>query len=597
MHLVRNGVYVIEYMGVKGSDSMNDFLNMISDIRVVIAIAVIVVVLLGWLIVARIRTSRSKKELEDLEKRYNDMKSIPVSFKMNKAVTISRVDSASGGKVDQAKESFDRTQVKLTRISEKLADAEDSILVGKLRKADEIMTSLESEINLASREINDLNVLLDDILARETAQRQEVNTLKNRFRALKSSAQDNSAVLSFCWSAFEQKISTCEKQFSAFEEWMFSSDYDKANAELGLIHASLDELEEMITEMPGLLNDARGVIPNMAETLHKDYKRARNRGVFLTHLNVESKLKEMTEDLKKDLQGIKEGKTFGVRGHLDVYKEELKNLDDSVKQESEYYDELKSVTRDTEKMSGDANGHSAYVNQVYNNNGRHLGFSGLGDKIAEQNHVLQALNDRKPKVLDNVRMYQMPASEAMADLKQLYSEYSACNANFKAMRESMDSATGDENRAKKQLVKLQVIMNQMQVKIREHKLPSISQKYEEDMNQANEYIHRLETLMSESPLNIQLLNGTLQEAVDFIYKLYNNVTNIVGMTHMLENTIVFGNRYRSTYPDIDSELTRSELCFRNGEYTQALNIAIATIEKIHPGNYESMIKENAKGAE
>ena len=39
---------------------------------------------------------------------------------------------------------------------------------------------------------------------------------------------------------------------------------------------------------------------------------------------------------------------------------------------------------------------------------------------------------------------------------------------------------------------------------------------------------------------------------------------------MVENTIVFGNRYRSTYADIDSELTRSELSFRNGEYTQAL---------------------------
>ena len=65
---------------------------------------------------------------------------------------------------------------------------------------------------------------------------------------------------------------------------------------------------------------------------------------------------------------------------------------------------------------------------------------------------------------------------------------------------------------------------------------------------------------------------------------------------MVENTIVFGNKYRSSYPDIDSELTRAELCFRNGEYTQALKIAIATIEKIHPGSYEKLIKENSTSA-
>ena len=139
-------------------------------------------------------------------------------------------------------------------------------------------------------------------------------------------------------------------------------------------------------------------------------------------------------------------------------------------------------------------------------------------------------------------------------------------------------------------------MNQMQMKMRKYKLPNISTRYQEDMNTANDYIHRLQDLMDETPLNMQLLNSTLQEAINFIYRLYNNVNNVVGTVVMVENTIVFGNRYRSTYADIDSELTRSELSFRNGEYTQALTTAIATIEKIHPGNYEAMIKENARSA-
>ena len=34
----------------------------------------------------------------------------------------------------------------------------------------------------------------------------------------------------------------------------------------------------------------------------------------------------------------------------------------------------------------------------------------------------------------------------------------------------------------------------------------------------------------------------------------------------------------------------------SSEYTQALTFAIATIEKIRPGNYEKMVKENARAA-
>ena len=67
---------------------------------------------------------------------------------------------------------------------------------------------------------------------------------------------------------------------------------------------------------------------------------------------------------------------------------------------------------------------------------------------------------------------------------------------------------------------------------------------------------------------------------------------LVGIAIMVENAIVFGNRYRSSYPEIDSELTRAELSFQNGEYTKALKIAIQSIEKMHPGIYEKLIKTN-----
>lgn len=88
---------------------------------------------------------------------------------------------------------------------------------------------------------------------------------------------------------------------------------------------------------------------------------------------------------------------------------------------------------------------------------------------------------------------------------------------------------------------------------------------------------------------------TCRKPIDFIYKLYNNASNLVGIAIMVENAIVFGNRYRSSYPSIDSELTRAELSFQNGEYTKALKIAIQSIEKMHPGIYEKLIKSNDPG--
>ncbi len=576
---------------------MNQFLNIISDIRVVIGIAVLVVVLAVWLIVEKVRTKKARRELEELEKRYMSLKSVPLSLKMNKAVAVSKVNQETAAKMNEANIMFDQIQNSVTNISNLLAETEDNILVGKLRKADGGMSELERELSLSEREVKELDAMLEDILSRETEQRQEVTTLKNRFRALKAEAQEKATALAFCWEAVEQRITKTEKSFSTFEEWMFSSDYDKANTQLGVIQSDMAELEEILATMPGLLEETRGYIPSMVETIVREYTRNRNRGVYLKHLDFEKNLQLIKTELTEDLKVLKNAKFIGVADHIDLYKARLTQLDEAVRKEAQAYDEMKSLSKETEELSVTTNENAGYVEKSFSQASVHFGLESLDETLDTNLAELKRLNDMTPRVIDNVRNYQIPASTVMVSLRELNQDLTRVNEALSEMRSRMESASSDEDRARKQLVKLQIIMNQMQVKIRKYKLPNISKTYEEDMRKANSYIQSIETLISESPMNMQLLNATLREALDFIYTLYNNVNNVVGTVVMVENTIVFGNRYRSTYADIDSELTRSELSFRNGEYTQALTTAIATVEKIHPGNYESMIKENAKGAE
>ena len=96
-----------------------------------------------------------------------------------------------------------------------------------------------------------------------------------------------------------------------------------------------------------------------------------------------------------------------------------------------------------------------------------------------------------------------------------------------------------------------------------------------------------------SEIDITKLNSFLDEAIDFIYTFYNNVNNIVGMAIMVENAIVFGNKYRSTYPEIDTELSKAEFSYLNGEYTKALTIAITCMENIIPNIKDDSYLETA----
>ncbi len=575
---------------------MNQILNILNDIRVIAAIAVIVMVLIIWLVVVKIRTKGYMSELSDYEQRYNEIRNIPLQFKMSKAATIGKVDGETTKKVKDAREVFNKCEADIATISARLADAEDLISAGKLKKASNLMGQLDDQINEAKSSASTLNDMLDLILAKETSQRKQATAFKNKFRALKSAAQEHAQDLAFCWDYLEERISSTEHMFSTFEEWMFSSDYEKANRELANIKASLQEIEDAVDNMPALLQDARGVIPNMAENLHKDYTKVRNEGVYLAHVELEKNLSALSVALKDDLKKLKTGNMQGVREHLDSYKKRITQLDNQVHSEGEAFQTLCSLSKETEEQFVSVEKSLNYVKEHYSKTSVRFGLEGIDHDIARREDELKKLKSEKPRVMENVSNHTIPATSVLVSLKEFNQEIEDMAESLKRMREKIELASGDEDRAKKQVVKLQIIMNQIRVKIRKYKLPNISAQYEQDMAKADTYIAKLSSLMHEVPLNIQAVNMNLQEALDFIYTLYNDVNNVVGTVVMTENTIVFGNRYRSTYSDIDSELTRAELSFRNGEYTQALSNAIATIEKIHPGNYEHMIKENAKGA-
>jgi len=428
---------------------MNQFLEFISDIKVVIAIAVLIVVLLVWLIIQRVKTNRLKGELRELESHYKQIKNIPISLKMNKAAALSRLDQETVAKVNTAQADYDRVQSDISRITERLADADDYISGGKLGKADNLMTDLETEIKVTENFARSLESSLDGILAKETTQRQEVTQLKNTFRALKASAQENANRLAFAWPIVEQKVSDTEKMFSTFEEWMFSNQFDKANDELDHIRTSIDELEGMLDTMPSLIEDARGIIPKMAESLHRDYAKARKQGVYLKHLEAEKNLSLMTVALKDDLKKLKSGNTEGVREHLDDYKERISQMDREIKKETQADYELGRLITETEEAANEANRNASFVNNAYAKYGERYGLAKISDSLKAQNEKLETLNKQMPELLNNAAEGSAPASEVLASLKKLNRELSSVSADVSELRQRIEMSSGDEDRAKK----------------------------------------------------------------------------------------------------------------------------------------------------
>ncbi len=565
-----------------------------AEVLVYITIGVVLLVILT-LVMMMLRQKKAKKELDELELKYNSLKSIPLAFKLNKAVALSRVNQEMAQQVEGCKNDFDMVQERLKECSVLLAEIDDLVYIRKTKAANRKMTSLVTMLNQCEDNAKRVNETLDEVLEKENEQREQINKLKEEFRGVKKKIADNRTAFHQANEYLEHEINAIEKMFSLFEEWMFASEFNKAADQQDEILATIHRLEELLQVLPGLYERAKGVLPRAIDEVGYNYAQCKNKGIYLEHLEIKKNLEVISNMLKEDLNKLRNGQVENVEDDLNECEKRLGQLQEQIDKEEKAYEE---VTKNVDILFDSVrtvNQDVEAIKKLYDRVYERFGFENWTDKLEETNERLSVLNDMKRKLEKIILEKSVPYTTILISYQELDQSNTVFVDEVAKMKVKLETACSDEERAKKQLVKLQLIVNEIRVKMMKHRLPSVSQKYEDDLHKAKMMIKDISVILDNTPLDVKRLNTELRSAIDYIYTLYNSVNNLVGMAIMVENTIVFGNRYRSSYPEIDSELTRCELCFRNGQYTKALKIGIQAIEKMHPGAYENLISKKDPG--
>lgn len=574
---------------------MSKFINNIKNIVplhiLIYIIAAIVVIIIITIVMMVVRKKQAHKRLEELELNYNSLKGIPLAFKLNKAVALSRVNEEMSQQVDSCKNDFDVIQEKLKECSVQLAEIDDLIYVHKAKSAKRKMALLVEGLKYCEDNANRVNEALDSILEQENEQRVHINKLKEEFRNVKRKINEDRGAFSQSYEYLEMELASIEKMFSAFEEWMFASEFNKAADQQHEIKDRVQHLSELVSVLPSMYERAKGVLPRAIDEVGFNYAQVKNKGVYLEHLEVRKNLDAVSDMLKNDLNKLRNGNPQNVHEDLNDCEKRIAQLAEQIENEEKAFDEVDENVDNLFDTIKKINTDVESIEELYNRVYERFGFENWTQKLEQVNEKLSVLNEMQRKLQKVVNEQCVPYTTVLIAYKEVEQSTMVFINEVSEMKQKLDNACSDEERAKKQLVKLQLIVNEIRVKMNKHRLPSVSQKYEEDLHKGAMMIKDIHVVLDNSPLDVKRLNAQLRVAIDYIYTLYNSVNNLVGMAIMVENTIVFGNRYRSSYSEIDSELTRAELCFRNGQYTKALKIGIQCIEKMHPGAYEKLINK------
>ena len=576
---------------------MESFLNLFKKEMtmnvILIGCFIVVILVIITLILRSTRISKAKKELAALELKYTELKGIPLSFKLNKAVALSKVNHSLDEEIEGFQKEYEETQELLKEYSVILAEVDDFVFSKKIKKANTTIDSIINVVEESETAIKVLDQKLEAILEQENTQRENINTLKEHFRNAKRLLIENRSNYHQSVEYLDVSLKNIEDMFSVFEEWMFASEFDKAAEKQTDIQNEIIIFEDLLKKLPDYYEQVKVTLVGAVDELEYLFTSSKQKGIYLSHLEIDKHL-DIVKDLLSDvLSKLSDCNLSTIEQDIDDCEVRIVQMKEDIEKEvyafSTIHDKVNSLFV---RIKG-LNQQIEKIKETYKRVSKRFGFENWNQRLEKLDDNLDSLNEQRFRLEKVVSENSVPYSTLLLSYEELANDTLRMEAEAKELTERLENACSDEERAKQQLIKLQLIVNEIRTKIAKNHLPSVSEKYDDDIIKANCYITDIKQALSLTPLDIDMLNAKIQEGIDYIYTLYNSVNNLVGMAIMVENAIVFGNKYRSQYMEVDSELTRAELCFNNGQYTKSLKIAMSIIEKLHPGAYENLVKKGA----
>lgn len=126
--------------------------------------------------------------------------------------------------------------------------------------------------------------------------------------------------------------------------------------------------------------------------------------------------------------------------------------------------------------------------------------------------------------------------------------------------------------------------------MRSCKLPIITDNYFVQLDEANEAIGEVIKELEKKPIVIKTLNTRVDTARDLVLKLYNTTNDMIKNANLAELAIMYANRYRSKYDDIEQALHDAEKLFFKGNYKASYDLVVSSTSSVDENINRKLLK-------
>lgn len=555
------------------------------DKLIIISIYVVVVVLA--IVVLIIKNIRLKKALtnriEKLERDKNMVLSTPILNELSKAESLVK-DDKTKVRFEEWQEKFDSIRNNdIPKVTDMLLQADDYIDKRNYKELRKVLADIELNIYKLNEKTNKLLGEIKEVTLSEERNRERIVKLKSDYRVIKSEYERDKESYGEVQEAIELQFENIEKRFSEFEVVMEKKDYDEINYIVKGTDEMVEHISYVIKEVPAVLIMCHELIPSKIEDISKIYIEMTRDMYQLDYLNVDYNISETNKKLNDILDRVKvlnlEDVVFELKTIISYFDSLYNDFEKEKMAKTKFEEDMKSFDYKLARTNKIVNGLLSQMKDFKNN------YSLSEEDINRINIISKEVDSIKVsyKELKDCNInHSFPYSKLCKELDYLIIKLSKIDESLDYDVQTIGNMKEDEARAREQLDSINDLIKKARTRIRLYNIPVIPDNYYVELDDAKDAIKEINKELNKKPINIDTLNIRVDTARDLAFKVFNTTNDLLKYVMMAEETIVYGNRYRSIKEQVNVGLDQAEKLFRDGEYKKSLEEAMNAIDYCEP---------------
>lgn len=572
-------------------DYMKNFIEYVGVRNLLIFGTILVTLIIFMIVYHSIKLKIYRQEILDLQNQINGIKTLPLQYRLGRVQSIAKNMPEVAEEYEQFTKDFEKIiEFQKNELGVLVNEVDESLFYGKTHGIKKKFALIREMTQRYDHDAKDLLARIEKVTEIENIQRVEIIRVKGKYREVGNEYERiRVKVEEFVPHALEM-FKELDDDFVKLETLMNNQMFADAKNFTEEIENRIDSLQENLKDLPSYVYVVSDLLPSKIDKVDELITSLEGDEYALEEMNIAARRQEVDKQMEESIAHVK---NVDIKGAAEVLEpltgliEELvidlgKELDSYKQFKEKWRESYNELQRLTDVYQNTMKEYRRLITEFVIDEEEVV----ISKKYEEFKQIQKDAND----LIEQMESGHFAYANMLEHVENLYDrmmQHDAYLEEFKKQKEDIDTKN---QKTEELLENINIVLLEIKSEIKNEHLPLVNDSYRDYIADSYNKVEEIKRFKAHKPVVLNELCAKVEGARDVIYKLYDNVHNMIVTAGMVEDAIVYANRYRSMFLEVNTELTKAEVLFRNGEYRNALQVAIDILERLEPGKYEELIK-------